>query len=91
MQDQIENIQEKLKSYSYPQERVEIIPADEVVEMHEPATVSLRKKKRSSISLGIQSLKDKEHDAFISAGNTGAVVAAATVYLGWIIWTGLSA
>jgi glycerol-3-phosphate acyltransferase PlsX len=52
--------------------------------MDDPATSSIRKKKDSSISLGIDLLKEKEYDAFVSAGNTGAVVAAATINLGML-------
>lgn len=53
-----------------------------VVEMHEPATTSIRRKRDSSISVGIELTKKGEADAFISAGNTGAVVCAAAFNLG---------
>ena len=52
--------------------------------MHEPATVSLRGKKDSSIAVGINLLKEDGFDAFVSAGNTGAVVAASTINLGML-------
>ena len=52
--------------------------------MDEPAISSIRQKKNSSISVGIRLLKEAGYDAFVSAGNTGAVVAAATVHLGMI-------
>ncbi len=79
-----DQIQKELNQYYYPQDRIEIIHAPEVVGMQDPATVSLRKKKKSSISLGINLLKDSQYSAFISAGNTGAVVAASTIFLGMI-------
>ena len=77
-----QRIEAELKKFQYPAGSIELMHAPEVVDMHEPATTSIRKKKNSSISLGIALLKEPGYDAFVSAGNTGAVVAAATVYLG---------
>lgn len=58
---------------------IEIANADEVVEMHDdPATV-IRKKKNSSMVVGLQMLKDGAGDAFVSAGSTGALLSAATL------------
>ncbi|MEQ8764118.1 MAG: phosphate acyltransferase PlsX [Planctomycetota bacterium] len=54
--------------------------APEVVEMHEKID-ALRRKKRSSIGGCVRLVKDGEADAFVSAGNTGAVVAASTLHL----------
>jgi glycerol-3-phosphate acyltransferase PlsX len=50
--------------------------------MSEPAASSIRRKRNSSIVLGIDLVKDGQADAFFSAGNTGAVVCAATLSLG---------
>ena len=77
-----DKIEIELKKFKYQKDRIEIIHADEIVGMHEPATISIRKKKNSSISKGIKLLKEPGYDAFISAGNTGAVVAASTIFLG---------
>jgi glycerol-3-phosphate acyltransferase PlsX len=74
-------VRDELKKYSYDESRVEIIHADQVVEMNDPAAFSIRKKKNSSISVGIDLLKTDGYDAFVSAGNTGAVVAASTIKL----------
>ena len=79
-----DRIRKELKSRNYPPERIEVVHAPDIVEMHDPAVVSLRQKKHSSISLGIQLLKDPQYNAFISAGNTGAVVAASTIFLGML-------
>jgi phosphate acyltransferase len=81
IKDQVER---ELSKYTFPKERVTLVHAAEVVNMDEPATTSLRKKRNSSITEGIKLLKEKKYDAFISAGNTGAVVAAATVHLGML-------
>ena len=56
--------------------------ASEIVAMDEPAAVSVRRKRHSSIAVGIGLIKQGEVDAFISAGNTGAVVCSATLNLG---------
>jgi len=77
-------VKSELKKFDYPRDLIDCIHAPAVVEMNEPAIVSLRKKKDSSISVGIHLLKEQGYDAFISAGNTGAVVAASTIYLGML-------
>ena len=79
-----DKVKEELAKYHYPHERVELIHAPEVVGMDESAIITVRKKKDSSISVGINLLKDEKYNAFISAGNTGAVVAASTIYLGML-------
>ena len=53
------------------------VDASQVVAMHESPTDSWRDKKDSSIAVGIGLLRDGQADAFVSAGNTGAIVAAA--------------
>ncbi len=59
-----------------------IINAEEVISMGETPTSALRQKPDSSISVGTRLVKEKKVDAFVSAGNTGAVVAAATLIMG---------
>ena len=54
-----------------------IIHADQVIEMHEHPTKALKEKKQSSIVLGFQLLATGTADAFISAGNTGAMMVGA--------------
>ncbi len=81
LEDQITH---ELKKFKYPKNRIDVIHAPTVVGMQEPAIVSLRQKKDSSISVGIKLLKEKGFDAFVSAGNTGAVVAASTINLGML-------
>lgn len=75
------NIKSILRKTDYSSEKISIVHASEAIKMHEPAAVTVRKKKNSSISIGIDILKKKEADAFISAGNTGAVVCAAALKL----------
>lgn len=61
---------------------VHILPASEVVDMHENPSRSIVQKPNSSIVVGVHALKQGQADAFISAGNTGAVVAASVLKLG---------
>lgn len=58
-----------------PRDRLEIIPATEVVSMDDPVEVALRRKKDSSMRLAAQAVKDGRADACVSAGNTGAWMA----------------
>jgi len=75
------SIKKLLNKTDYSEKNISIKNATEVIKMGEPAAVSVRRKKDSSISIGIEMLKDKEVDAFVSAGNTGAVVCAAALKL----------
>ncbi|HEX4562009.1 MAG TPA: phosphate acyltransferase PlsX [Gemmatimonadales bacterium] len=61
--------------------RLEIIEAPEVVGMGEKPLQAIRGKPNSSIAVGLGLQKKKASDAFISAGNTGAVMAASTLLL----------
>lgn len=58
-------------------ENISIVHADQVIEMHEHPTRALKEKKQSSIALGFQLLATGKADAFISAGNTGAMMVGA--------------
>lgn len=55
--------------------------ADEVVEMDDVPAKAVRTKRHSSMKIGLDLVKSKEADAFVSAGNTGAVLAYATLTL----------
>jgi glycerol-3-phosphate acyltransferase PlsX len=59
-----------------------IVHAPEVIGMDESPVASIRRKRESSISIGVQLLKDRKVDAFVSAGNTGAVVSGSTLIAG---------
>jgi len=61
--------------------RIDIVDAPEVVGMGEKPLAAIRGKPRSSIAVGLTLQKQGESDAFISAGNTGAVMAASTLLL----------
>jgi glycerol-3-phosphate acyltransferase PlsX len=77
-------VKDLLKKRGYSGDRISIHPSEEVIDMAESAAISVRRKRKSSIVIGINLLKDGKGDAFFSAGNTGAVVCAATLGLGLI-------
>ena len=61
--------------------RVGIVHAPEVIGMAEPGAKTVRRKKQSSINVAMDLVKSGEAHAFVSAGNTGAAVASATIKL----------
>ena len=74
-------IEAEFKKYrcSFP-----IVEANQVIVMSDHPSEVMRDKRDSSISVGMRLVKNKEADAFVSAGNTGAVMTAATLILGRI-------
>ena len=60
-------------------EGVEIVNATEVVEMCDDPATAFKRKKDSSLTVGLTMLKNGEGDAFVSAGSTGALLAGATL------------
>ena len=58
---------------------IEIIHADAVVNMEDNPICVVRDKKNSSMSIGLKTLAHGEVDAFVSAGNTGALITGATI------------
>jgi glycerol-3-phosphate acyltransferase PlsX len=61
--------------------RIDVVDAPDVVGMGEKPLAAIRGKPRSSIAVGLELQKKRKSDAFISAGNTGAVMAASTLLL----------
>ena len=60
-------------------EGLEIANADEVVDMHDDPANVIRKKKNSSMVIGLRMVADGQGDAFVSAGSTGALLSGATL------------
>lgn len=75
-------IKQELQKHKVFPPNMQIVNASEVVTMNDSPTESLKTKPDSSLSVGIRLVKEGKADAFISAGNTGAVMAAATLRLG---------
>lgn len=59
---------------------LQIVDAPEVIEMDEEAAWAAREKQASSMHVGLRLIQDGEADAFVSAGNTGGVLAVATLH-----------
>jgi len=70
-------IKELLKKHNIPNDSFQIIHASQIIEMHEHPTKALKEKKQSSIAIGFHLLATDKADAFISAGNTGAMMVGA--------------
>lgn len=77
-------VERELSLYTYPKEQIEIVDAPEVIEMAEPPVMAIRRKKQSSIVVGMNMVKNKEADAFVSAGSSGAVLVGGQVIVGRI-------
>ncbi|MGN1318079.1 MAG: phosphate acyltransferase PlsX [Lachnospirales bacterium] len=77
-------INRELKKYSYDTSRISVVNADEVIENCETPTVAIKQKKNSSMVVGLNLVKKGEADAFVSAGNTGALLTGSTVIIGRI-------
>ena len=81
---QEEVVKEELAKYTYPEESIEIVDAPEVIEMAEPPVIAIRKKKQSSMVVGMNMVKQKQADAFVSAGSSGAILVGGQLIVGRI-------
>ena len=77
-------IEAELAKYKVPAGRIDIKAASEVIDMAEPPVVAIRKKKDSSIVVGLNLIKTREADAFVSAGSTGAILVGGQLIAGRI-------
>jgi len=79
-----EAIEPELAKYDTTDLRLPIIPASQVVEMDEHPATAVRAKPDSSMVVGMKQVKEGDAQAFVSAGNSGGVLAAALFQLGRI-------
>ena len=77
-------VEKELAGYTYPKDRLEVVPASEVIETAEPPVMAIRKKKDSSLVKALNLVKDGSCDAFVSAGSTGATLVGGQVIVGRI-------
>lgn len=75
-------IRQELRGLAGHRDRLHIVAASQSVGMNDPPVESVRRKPDSSIVRGVKLQKGGEADALISAGSTGAIVAASTLILG---------
>lgn len=77
-------VKTELEKYTYDKERIEVVNAEEVIETAEPPVMAIRKKKDSSIVVAMNLVKNKECDAFVSAGSSGAILVGGQLIVGRI-------
>ncbi len=77
-----ETIEKELRQYPTDGLKITTISAEEVVAMDEDPVRAIRRKPNSSIVVGINLVKNREAQAFVSGGSTGAVAAASLLILG---------
>lgn len=74
----------ELIKHDYPKERIEVVPATQIIETEEPPVNAIRKKKDSSIVVGMNLVKKEKASAFVSAGSSGAILVGGQVIVGRI-------
>ena len=77
-------IKDELAKYTYDTERIEVVHAEEVITNDEAPVMAIRRKKNSSVVVGLNLVKSGDADGFISAGSTGAVLVGAQLIAGRI-------
>jgi glycerol-3-phosphate acyltransferase PlsX len=68
-------IKQELSKYKYPSSRIQILNADDIITNDDDPAIAIRRKKNSSLVVGLNALKNGLGDGFISAGSTGALLA----------------
>ncbi|WP_306479842.1 phosphate acyltransferase PlsX [Mediterraneibacter sp.] len=79
-----EILKDELAKYTYPDGRIEIVNASEIIETAEPPVKAIRSKKDSSLVKAMKLVKNGDADAFVSAGNSGAVLVGGQLLVGKI-------
>lgn len=79
-----ELLKDELSKYSYDKDRLQIVNANDVITNDEAPVMAIRRKKDSSIVVAQNLVKNKEADAFVSAGSTGAVLVGGQLVIGRI-------
>ncbi len=77
-------VNRELSKYTYNKEQIEVIHASEVIATEEPPVNAVRKKKDSSLVVGMNMVRKGEADAIVSAGSTGAILVGGQVLVGRI-------
>ena len=75
-------IKSELTKYKYNSEQISVVHASEVIETSEPPVNAIRRKKDSSIVVGMNLIKNGEADGFVSSGSTGALLVGGQVIVG---------
>ena len=75
------DIQRELDKYTYNKSKINVLNADEVIATDEVPTIAIKTKKNSSMVVGLNLVKSGEASAFVSAGNTGALLTGAVTII----------
>lgn len=78
---QREKVEPLLSRLSGAQDRVEFIDCPEVITMHDEPMLAVRRKRNSSMVMGLMDVKEKRAHAFVSAGSTGALFLGGMAYV----------
>lgn len=81
---EVESVEKALSRFPGDPERVQIVPSEGAIEMHESPARAVRQKPNSSVMVACRQIKEGRAAALFSAGNTGATMAAALWELGRI-------
>lgn len=77
-------IRNELSGYTYPEDRVSIVYASEIIDTAESPVAAIRNKKDSSLVVAMKMVKKGEADAFVSAGSSGAILVGGQLLVGRI-------
>lgn len=75
-------VKDELNKYTFPKDRIRVLDAPDIISMDESPSKAVKGKPYSSIAVGLGLHKKGECDAFVSAGNTGALLAASIFIMG---------
>ncbi len=81
---QEEVVKKHLEDFTYREDQVQVVDAREIIETEEPPVNAIRKKKDSSLVVAMNMVKNKEADALVSAGSSGAILVGGQVIVGRI-------
>lgn len=79
-----DEIQKELDKYQYDPQQIKVVHAEEVITNEDSPVKAIKRKKNSSMVVGLTMVKNGEGDIFVSAGNTGAQVVGGRMILGRI-------
>ena len=79
---QEEAVKAELTKYQYDADRIQVVPASEIISTEESPTMAIRRKKDSSLVVALNLVKNGEADAIVSAGSTGALLTGALLIVG---------
>lgn len=74
-----DKVKAELAKYNYDPKKIKTVHADEVIEACDDPTTAIRSKKNSSLCVALSMLADDKGDVCVSAGNSGALIAGATL------------